>query len=105
MEQVHRSGSGGQFLLPDRDLVVLRRRRNDGDQRLPLPGEQVRLLEVNATGVGFFLSQSRPEKRREAIALILAEGPGPTISRGRPERRDLSSDKAEERSLSIGPFI
>ena len=41
---------------------------------------------------------------QDALELRRRSGPGATISRGRPERRVSSSERVEERSLSIMPL-
>ncbi len=132
MQQVHRGGTGRQFLFPDRNLVIPDRRRQQDDERLALPRKLFCLLIVRLAGARVFLSQApigaakrtplagscRRSTNRHGVELSVVghahrnledliaarrrTGRARPFRAGGPDRRVLSSDSAEERSLSIG---
>ena len=128
-QQVHARSSARQLLLPNRDLVVRDRRRDEHHELARVMSELVFLLVVGNRRARIVLAsasrKSAPKASRWSSATVTKRhgkslpwsgvraaivsmrsssacvGPGPTSSRGLAERRVSRSERIDERSLSI----
>src|SRR6476620_12501994 len=69
-QQVHRGGAARQLLLPDRDLVIRDRGRDEDDELPGIMGELVLLLVMGDRRAGIVLDEGLPEQRAQRVALV-----------------------------------
>ena len=73
-QQVHPRRSARELLLPDRNLVVLDRRRNENHELPLVMGELVLFLVVRDRRAGIMLGERLAEERSQRVALIVRNG-------------------------------